>query len=111
MSSYRIYLVGAGAINGRQDFDADGDQNAIEVAHVLLDACQSFDLWQGTRRVGVPRLFEPTTFDELSAANQERVVHTEEMIVLSRWRIAESRRLLERLEAKRSVTAFRNAHD
>ena len=115
MSSYRIYFVGAGAIHGRQDFDADGDQNAIEVAHVLLDACsdacQSFDLWQGTRRVAVPRLFEPTTFDELSAANQERVVHTEEMIVLSRWRIAESRRLLERLEAKRSVTASRNAHD
>jgi len=87
MSSYRIYLVGDRAIRGRHDFDAERDQNATQITYGLLDACpdacQSFDLWQGTWRVAVPRLVVPTTFDKLSAANQERVFNTEETIVFN----------------------------
>ena len=87
MSSYRIHLVGDRAIRGRHDFDAERDQNATQITYGLLDACpdacQSFDLWQGTWRVAVPRLVVPTTFDKLSAANQERVFNTEETIVFN----------------------------
>jgi hypothetical protein len=112
MATYRIYFIGETVIRGRHDFDAENDQSAIQVAYVLLDACsddcRSFDLWQDTRRVAVPRLYEPTTFDELSAANQERVVETEELIVQSEWRIAKSRRLLEALESKRGNTYLPN---
>jgi hypothetical protein len=35
----------------------------------------------------------------MSAANQEAVIETEEMIAQSEWRVAKSRRLLERLQA------------
>jgi hypothetical protein len=104
MASYRIYFFGERAILGRHDFGADNDQSAIQIAHLLFDTCSddcgSFDLWQGTRRIPTPRLFVPKTFDQLSAANQECVVDTEERIVHSEWRIARSRRLLERLEQK-----------
>ena len=80
MATYRIYFIGETVIRGRDDFEADNDQAAIQIAHALFDACsdncRSFDLWQQICRVAVPRLFEPTTFDELSAANQERVIET-----------------------------------
>jgi hypothetical protein len=101
MPLYRIYFVGERIIRGRHDFDADDDQNAIQIAHALLDACsndcQSFDLWQETRRIPIPRLVEPTTFDELSAANQERAIETVEQVVQREWAIAWSRQLLDRL--------------
>lgn len=113
MASYRIYFFGESVIRGRHDFDAENDQNAIQIAHVLFDACSDdcrhIDLWQGTRRVAVPRLFQPKTFDELSAANQECVVDTEERIVHSEWHIAQSRRLLERLASKKGEAGFREA--
>ena len=105
MASYRIYFFAERAIRGRHDFDADNDQAAIQVGYVLFDACsddcRSFDLWQGPRRIAVPRLFVPKTFDELSAANQECVVDTEERIVRSEWNIARSRRLLEMLARRK----------
>ena len=110
MPSYHIYIVGERIIRGRHDFEADDDQNAIQIAHVLLDACaddcQSFDLWQETRRIPIPRLVEPTTFDELSAANQQRAIETVEQIVQSEWAIAWSRRLLDELERKRADPTF-----
>ena len=113
MAEYRIYLVGPGLIQRRHDFQADNDQIAVQIAHILFDACsddcESFDLWSGARRVAVPRLFQPKTFDDLSAANQECVIDTEERIVHSGWLIAQSRRLLERLARKKSEIALRDA--
>jgi len=106
MASYRIYFVAERAIRGRHDFDADNDQAAIQIAHVLLDACsddcRSFDLWEGRRRIAVPRLFVPSTFDELSEATQECILDTEERIAHSEWNIARSRRLLEMLERSKA---------
>jgi hypothetical protein len=113
MAEYRIYFFGETVIRGRHDFEADNDQSAIEMAHVLFDSCSDdcrhIDLWQGTRRVAVPRLFQPKTFDELSAACQECVVDTEERIVHSEWQIARSRRLLERLASKKAENGLREA--
>ncbi len=110
MASYRIYFFSERAICGRHDFVADNDQGAIQIARVLFDACadncQSFELWQGTRCIAAPRQSAPSTFDELSAANQRRVVDTEERIVHSQWNIARSRRLLERLASKKAEVAF-----
>ncbi|HEY1798818.1 MAG TPA: hypothetical protein VGG57_22085 [Stellaceae bacterium] len=105
MADYRIYFIGPAMIQGRHDFSADNDQSAVEMAFALFDACsdscQSFDLWQAARPIPVPRLFRPTPFNQLSAAQQECVVDTEERIARSQWHVANSRRLLERLEAKR----------
>jgi hypothetical protein len=106
MVSYRIYFVGDRVICGRDDFLADCDESAIQIAHVLFDACAddclSFDLWQGSRWIALPRLFVPKTFDELSAANQACTIETEERIVAGRWAIAKSRRLLDTLARKSS---------
>jgi hypothetical protein len=94
MPAYRIYFFGDRQIHGRYDFDADKDQSAIQIGHVLFEACsddcQSFDLWQDIKRLAVPRLFAPNTFDELSATHQELIVDTEERIAHSEWRIASS---------------------
>jgi hypothetical protein len=68
------------------------------------DSCQSFDLWQASRRISIPQLFQPMSFAELSAASQERVIRTEEQIAESEWLVAKSHRLLEQLEAKRHGT-------
>jgi len=111
MASYRLYFFGDTVIRGRHDFEADNDQSAIQIAYVLFDACsddcRSIDLWQGNRRIAFPRLSVPKTFDELSAANQECVVDTEERIALSEWHIAKSHRLLEMLERKKSGSPFK----
>lgn len=103
MAEYRIYFIGESAIRGRYDFDADDDQAAIQIAHVLFDACsencQSYDLWQQSRRVAVPRLFKPGTFDELAAVHQERAIEVEEGIINSEWQMASRSRLLETRES------------
>lgn len=111
MAEYRIYLLRESAIRGRHEFEAASDQNAIQIAHVLFDACSddcnSFDLWSGTRHVAIPRLFVAKTFDELSEVLQEHTLDTEERIANGEWRTARSRRLLERLESKKAEAAFR----
>jgi hypothetical protein len=105
MATYRIYFFGAQEVIGRHDFEADNNTIAIQMAQALFDACsdncQLFDLWQGTKRISIPRLFQPTSFAELSAASQERVMQTEEQIAQSEWLVAKSRRLLAQLETKR----------
>ena len=112
MNTYRIYFFGERAISGRHDFDADNDPTALQVAHALFDACsdrcQSFDLWQGDRRVYLPRLYRERSFAEMSAANQEAVIETEEMISRSEWRVAKSRRLLEGIQAALPLTYRRD---
>ena len=74
MASYRIYFFGETAIVGRHDFTADNDQIAIQIAHVLFDACsddcRSFDLWQGARLIAVPRLFVPKNFRDKTGLNR-----------------------------------------
>ena len=101
MATYRIYFFGPAAIIGREDFEAKSDTIALQMAQALFDACsdncQSFDLWQEERHVAVPRLFRPSSFVELSKANQERVIQTEEVIAQSGSLIAKSRRLLQKL--------------
>jgi hypothetical protein len=46
----------------------------------------------------------PGAFAEMSAVNQEAVIEMEEMIARSEWRVAQSRRLLERLQAALPLT-------
>jgi hypothetical protein len=78
MATYRIYFFGTYEVVGRHEFDADSDIIAIPMAQALFDACSdicwSFDLWQGSRYVSVPRLLHKMSVVELSAASQERVI-------------------------------------
>ena len=100
-ASYRIYFRNAdNRIVGRDDFEAADDRLAMTVAGALCDACSdvcdSFELWQTTRRVDL-------VFDRrvelgparLNAGTQELVAQHEETLRDSVWAVARSKRLLE----------------
>ncbi len=108
MSSYRLYFIDrTGSIAGRDDFDADGDGEAQSIAAILSEACSdvcpSFELWQGTRTVHSAA--EPPKHvyadAELTQKIEDAVTHREETIQSSKWRIAQSRRLIARMDAWR----------
>jgi hypothetical protein len=101
--TYRLYFWAAGRIVGRQDFDAEDDCAASAISAQLFDACsdkcEAYDLWSGQRRVpvGSPPL-KRVSLDELSAIHQETIVEVEEAISRSQWSVAQSRRLLAKLD-------------
>lgn len=104
MSTYRIFFRDEkNWICGRQDFEADTEQAAIRIAHELADACSdvsgNFELWDGHQLVVCERC-KVDTIDQLNERHQEIVLRTEEAIRLSHWRIAESHRLIARLDSK-----------
>jgi len=61
--------------------------------------CRDFELWSGSHIVYGPRHIAEEV-RQLNERHQEAVVRTEEMIPSSRWRIAESKRLIERLNGR-----------
>ena len=109
-----MYFLVADRIRAREDFDADNDIDAIRIAQVLGDACSdncdSFELWQEERKVDTAPGFQPVSLAELTQAHQQIVVETEETILKSEWTIAQSKRLIERIEllkqaGRREITA------
>jgi hypothetical protein len=73
------------------------------IAALLCDACsdvcETFELWDGTRRVGTSTEQKPAlTAEQINAHAQESVVQSEIAIRDSEWLIAQSQRLLERIQ-------------
>lgn len=106
MLSYSLYFRDEREIVGREDFEASDDDDALAMAELLYEACsdhcESFELWQGKRHVNSSlsaslALRQRKSVFEITAHIQERLRQREEAIRDSRWRIAESRRLLERI--------------
>lgn len=106
---YRLYFWAAGRIVGRQDFDAENDRAASAISVQLFDACsdkcEAYDLWSSQRRVpvGSPPL-KRVSLDALSAIHQETILRVEETICFSQWQIAQSQRLLTKLDNARHKT-------
>ena len=102
MAGYRMYFLVDARIRAREDFEADNDIDAIRIAQVLGDACSdscdSFELWQETRKVDPAPGLQPVSLAELTQAHQQIVVETEETILKSEWTIAQSKRLIDRIE-------------
>ena len=102
MADYRMYFLVADHIRAREDFEADKDIDAIRIAQVLGDACSdscdSFELWQEERKVDTAPGFQRGSLAELTQAHQQIVVETEETVLKSEWAIAQSKRLIERIE-------------
>lgn len=101
MGSYRCFFRGrSGAIEGRDDFEANDDKEAAVLAELLGDACSdicdTFELWQGERLLDIPS-GQPMLVSEITARMQASLVLREEAIRDSRWMIARSHRLLEKL--------------
>jgi hypothetical protein len=105
LQTYRIYFRHQrGGVVGREDFDAEDDRVALGFAVALCEACSdvcdSFELWQGVRLVGTTRGRDFPNADArlLSAKTQAAIVEREERLRDSKWAVARSRRLLERLQ-------------
>jgi hypothetical protein len=108
MTGYRLYLRNASGIVGRDDFDASDDETAATMAELISEACSDecdhYELWQGmrclsSRRTAAPR--PPKNATEIVAEMKDSLIAREEAIQNSRWAVARSRRLLERLNALR----------
>ncbi len=106
MVPYRIYFRSqSGSIVGREDFHAESDGAATLLAGLLgeacSDMCDSFEVWHGTRRVAAPfTVLAPrqASARQITAKMQESILRHEESIQKSKWAIARSRRLLERMQ-------------
>jgi hypothetical protein len=103
IGTYRVFFRDEdNQICGREDFAADTALAATRIARTLADACSdvccTFELWDGEKLISAP--IKADDIGRLEARHQEIVVHTEETIRHSNWRIAESRRLIERLASK-----------
>jgi hypothetical protein len=88
MTAYRMYLWALGSIVARQDFKAENDADARQIAIALFNACsescQTVELWQGARQIRMRNSHGTASLNDLSDAHQEMVVKTEETIVPKR---------------------------
>jgi hypothetical protein len=104
--SFTLYLLSGGHFADARHFDIGSDDQALAVAYAVHDACsdafEDFELWHESRLVAGnaqkrgPRL--PAGAAEVTDATQERVLQTEESLLLSRRALTESRRLLAATE-------------
>jgi hypothetical protein len=110
MKWYCIYLYSAsGSMLGRNEFEAEDDRSAMAVAEHLWDACsdvsQSFELWDGLRRVDseFSRMTCPSvSAEQVMMASQLSLVQREEVLRRSFWALARSERLLQRIRELQS---------
>ena len=58
----------------------------------------AFELWQKDRKVDTAEEPQPVSLAELTEAHQQIVIEKEETILKSNWTIAQSKRLIERIE-------------
>jgi len=109
MAQYRLYFFGkSGHIAASHDFGADSDDTAIAVAIALggasMNDCNGIEMWRGTECIYplvVPATPEPEKV-AISTQIQTLLLDTEERLQRSHWRIAESRRLAERVDRLRA---------
>jgi uncharacterized protein CbrC (UPF0167 family) len=109
MIGYRLYLRDAHGIVGRDDFHASDDDTAAAIAEGVSEACadksDGYELWQDRRWVVGRRTAAsrpPANAAEIIAKAQASVIAGEEALQKSRWAVARSQRLLERLKALRN---------
>lgn len=111
MNWYCIYLYSvSGSMLGRHEFEAQNDRSAMAVAEHLWDACsdvsESFELWDGPRRVDseFSRMPCPSvSAEQVMTASQGSLVEREETLRRSFWALARSERLLQRIRELKSL--------
>ena len=96
MPSYRIYFRSGARIDGRFDFAADDDQEAMILAELLhgacSDCCDIFELWHETRRVSASG-GERSPPSDLPAEMRETLRRTCRVIRDGEWFVSRSPRL------------------
>ena len=118
MPDYRLYFMDAkGAIKAREEFTAPCDEDAAAVSAVIADACSEhyarYEVWSFARlvvkgpNVGTAPL--TVSLEEMRRSRQELALHLEDSIQRSRWRIAQSQRLLEKTNELRELLGTKKA--
>lgn len=99
MAAYRLYFLGfKDAIEARQDFTAENDNDAKLIGALLWRACgdcyQGYELWQATRRLARESdgdtFVSPPAVEHLAPPLQERLLELQEALLGSHWRAAQS---------------------
>lgn len=110
MKRYRLHLLGADdEVRVAHWFQARDDETAFWLAERLFDACSdiytSFALWRGARRLrhGKHIRTPGPTAAEIVERRQQMLAFHEEALRDSALRVAESRRLLDRLRGAKPV--------
>jgi hypothetical protein len=112
MLGYRLYFTNEkGSIEARIEFLAEEDREALTLAAFIFDACSDcycgYEVWQERRQVLGGRTHSatklPLTVGQLNARMQVHLLDIEEGLQRSRWRVAESRRLLESIDALKAA--------
>lgn len=110
MAAYRLYFLGFNdAIEARQDFTAENDNDAKLIGALLWRACadcyQGYELWQTTRRLARESagetLASPPAVEQLAPPLRERLLELQEELLASHWRAAQSVALLTATKALR----------
>jgi hypothetical protein len=107
MASYRYYLHGNLGVIGRGDFDVADDMSAIKLMDALTGACSDmtrrYELWSGRTLVcDAGATAVPLSRVEVAEHLRDLIADVEISLRDSRWKVAESRRLLETLDAWRT---------
>jgi len=115
MPFYRLYLLDRnGAIAAREEFRAADDEAAVEICGVVTDACSElyagYEIWNLSRFVSKVRdvslkqsALPLPALEEIRRTRQESILGVEDSIHRSRWRVVQSRRLIERTHALRTI--------
>ena len=105
MINYRLYCFDReGGMVCRVDFEADSNVEARGIASAICDACSdehhAYELWKDDLPIaGGETLAAVLQVGGLSAKAQQTVVDHEIALRNSYWRVSQSRKLSERLQA------------
>ena len=112
-SEYRLCLLDEkGVTTAREEFIAPSDEAAAEICRVVADACSEhhlgYEIWSFARLVSrVPEVSSVSVavpaWTEIERGRQSNILDLEESIQQSRWAIAQSRRLVEKTNALRTI--------
>lgn len=105
MINYRLYCYDrTGSLVCRDDFEAENNGEAKAIASAICDACSDvhhrFELWKGDLPIdGGETLCSVLRVGGLSDRARKTVIDHEKALMESSWRVCESRRLSERVQA------------
>jgi hypothetical protein len=111
MGAYRLYFLNeTGSIIAAEVYDARTDDEARAIGAVLVDACsdmaRGYEVWQVNRRIARHADCDPSLVErarQLLRQREEHLLQLEERLRDSRWRIAKSKRLLDRINGLRGL--------
>lgn len=105
MTNYRLYCFDrTGSVVCRDDFEADNNVEAKAIASAICDSCSDehhrYELWKDDLPIeSGETLASVLRVGGLSAKAQQTVADHEIALRNSFWRVSQSRRLSERVEA------------